>query len=82
MAKQWKPTPAQRALMDKVRGGNPVCVEKDGENACGLAYYYANGGHRPSPKTVQSLIKHGALIPQADGLFGDSQSFTLAETSA
>ena len=81
MAKQWKPGKRQLALMDEIKRGNKLCVEITEH---GRSYFWAQGinDERPSPDVVRSLQKRGLLVPVPDGLFGDSQSFTLAEPAA
>lgn len=69
--KPRKPTKAQSALLDRARQ-TPVVVgiDESGERH----YSLANGGG-VNARTAKKCIERGFLVPQGDGLFGDSQTF-------
>lgn len=76
MRKKHALTIAQLRGLDQIRRGNPLCRWFDEENH--IFYFYAHGGRAPNCKTVRILEDRGLIVPAADGLFGEHQSYTVA----
>lgn len=72
-------TKQRKELIEKMREGVTIVTEKT--DFGGLNYSLSDGGS-VSQDVVERMVQHGVFQPCGDGLFGDSQSFKLAEGSA
>ena len=70
---------SERSLIARVKRNGPLHLERfQSEEVCERFFFLTE--RRAAAATVaRRLIEGGVLVPQGDGLFGDSQTFVLSD---
>lgn len=64
----------------RLRTGSKIIKTTNPDAPRGAFYTFADSGSVARADIVERLIAAGKLLPQGDGLFGDSQTWALAKT--
>jgi hypothetical protein len=76
--KQEVPFRVQR-VVSKCKLGEKLCVGlRHSEAGLERSYWFEPSGKNAPPKSSEQAISMGLLIPNGDGLFGDSQTYRAA----
>ena len=66
-------------ILNRLRAGQTLCVSfRKSEIGDDRIYWYEPSGIAAPRLTCEKAIERGLLVPNKDGLFGDSQTFRAA----
>jgi hypothetical protein len=74
MSKKKKLTPAQGRIVSEVLKQKALCV---GHTMAGDEFFLPDGT-RVDRRIADSLIAHGILKPNTDGMFGSAQTYSVS----
>ena len=67
-------------LISRLEAGETLCLRRfQSDTGEGVEWWFEPSGKKAPPRTVERALGQGVIVPNHDGLFGDSQTFVLSD---